>query len=60
MLPFRSLPALWMVKSSAAKNINIAAGGSVNGGTVPDSGSAWLLMSLGLGVLAMARKKFVG
>ena len=43
-----------------SQNEAIVSGAEVNAPPVPDGGSTMLLMSLGLGALAMARKKFVG
>ena len=41
------------------ENINTASGGSVQGTTVPDGSSTVLLMSIGLGCLAAAKRKSI-
>ena len=53
-------PGLIVGEMISGEGINIASGGTIKGiPTVPDAGSTMLLMSIGLGSLAAAKRKFI-
>ncbi|HTE91605.1 MAG TPA: VPDSG-CTERM sorting domain-containing protein [Terriglobales bacterium] len=53
-------PGLIVGEMISGEGINIASGGTIRGiSTVPDAGSSLALMSIGLGFLATAKRKFL-